>query len=58
MADLGTKFLKKQRHRFLIEFIKHFNMEIEGRNIKRTIIIYLARNDDIYIARGGASLTA
>ena len=57
-ADLGTKFLDKQWHRVLIELIKNFQMSIEGRNIKHTIIIYLDRNEDIYIAWGCTSFTA
>ena len=34
LADLGTKFLTKQRHRFLIELTNNFQELIGGRSIK------------------------
>ena len=49
LADLGAKFLKKPRHPFLIVVMKNFQMKIEGRNIKHTIIC-LDRKEGTYIA--------
>ena len=47
LVDLGTKFLNKQRRRFLIELIKNFQMYIESLNIEITTIIYLDRKENI-----------